>query len=588
MNVEEDNKSRMDSNIEEYEKDYSKYELDKEILERKKKEYRTKYNNALKNLKKQKRKNVLARIRGILGIIIIMCIYLSISKFGIMSIMVMFSPVTEEDIMTTEIQKQMDEKQLLAVQLKDKERQLLEVVENDNMPFDTVIGKENREELNEYVHSLKRYSDKEIEKMENSNRSFYHIMNKINLEKYMITDSNIDTIYPGAIIKGDSLFRNAKEYTVIPVDRTPMVLTSNQSKTDSVKINNVNYEEVMKGLSMLVDKSEEEQGHAKEWNYQIITYSSSDELEMSLGINVDSVDLSSGYNSNSNTSYAVIAYTQLYYTVSANPLKDSISYFANGTDLKCLGEYEPSYVSSVGYGRAIFVVVKGEMTEKELGAQISADIKGVGIDAGLKRILTDETLSKEIHQYGGSEKNVNEIFGVSESKEGIKEKWNTFWNGSEKDSLESKINSFINTEDSSLANPVPIFYQLKYISDNSVVPTMFIRNEKHILVENAKKVVFSIDGKEKGNVRFDIPDSVGCLLTDDVVSVGKDIEGKEVILIWDSSVTEPIRYVFNEKEPTLLELQSLKIGETNVIEMHPKEFLSSGNKLNVYISNTVQ
>lgn len=352
----------------------------------------------------------------------------------------------------------------------------------------TILADSNREELNRYVISLKRHAEEEFQKESINGVSFYRMASVYDMDKYRLFDTGNTVIFPGAVVKGDSLLQGMASYTLVTQGRTPMYLTSNQAGADSVLVEDINYRTVS---DVIKEYAKTNEGNtAKSWDYYMKSINSSDELNFSLGvklpINGITIDSDTGSKNKNQQSYLLVIYTKTHYTVSAEPLKSAVDYFQVGTDMSSLGNYEPAYVSSVDYGEMIIVLVQGKMSSEELSQKVGASIAGVGIDAGLSAIHMDEELTASILQSGGKMIDLNEIFGStteSTRKEGLIDKWNTFWFGSEEtgqQSLQDRTNGAIDT--TALAeNSIPIAYTLKYLSDNSYVPTKVVQDEEVML-----------------------------------------------------------------------------------------------------------
>lgn len=343
-------------------------------------------------------------------------------------------------------------------------------------------GNGGQEEINAYLSALKR-QELGLSMETLLGISCYTSTTGYELSEYIIAGDGNTVIFPGAVLKGESLFQGSAEYTLLPLERTPMSFTSNQPGGYTAQAESVDYRNVSEILNSCAKKNEGQT--AKEWNYCMQVIRSNEELEATLGIQLPSglAGMEFGASEKTGVSSVAVIYRQTYYTVSAEPKKNAAEYFQNEIDLASFGAYEPVYVSSVDYGRMVVVLIQGNMSAEELGAKVSACINGVSIGAGLTNIRTDTSLTSNIYQYGGEQKDVGMITDSSEKTMGLTEKWNEFWNGSEgQDTVETRINDFIST-DAPAVNPVPIAYTLKYLTDNSYVPAMVISDRKSLFTE---------------------------------------------------------------------------------------------------------
>ncbi|MCM1408951.1 MAG: thiol-activated cytolysin family protein [Lachnospiraceae bacterium] len=302
------------------------------------------------------------------------------------------------------------------------------------------------------------------------------------LNGYTIAGGGNAVIFPGAVLKGDSLFQGTADYTLLPLERTAIHLTSSQAGGTSAKIEDASYRGVMDFLDSCAGKNEGQA--AREWNYYMQTYRNSTELKASLGVELPGTGgFELGSTNHTEVSSVAVIYRQVYYTVNAEPQKSAAEYFRDGADPAAFGDYEPAYVSSVDYGRMVVVLVQGNMSAEELGAKVSGCIKGVDISAGLNSILEESDIEYRLFQYGGEQKDAGMITDSSQKTLGIVGQWEEFLHGSEdKADLQTRVNDFIRT-DAPTTNPVPIGYTLKYLTDNSFVPAMMVTGRKTMLAE---------------------------------------------------------------------------------------------------------
>ena len=369
-------------------------------------------------------------------------------------------------------------------------------------------GDSSREDANAYISDLKR-AKLGLEEEIFGTLSRFTNTTGYELSEYTIAgDSGNTEIFPGAVLKGDSLFQGSSEYTLLPLERTSMYLTSNQPGDHSAQVEKADLKNVSKVLDECAKKSEGQR--AKEWNYYMQTIKSSMELEKDFGIKLPPINLNglvikgSGKGEGGikiEVSSMVIIYRQKFYTVSAEPQKNAVEYFQNGVDLAAFGDYEPAYVSSVDYGRMVVVLVQGKMSEMELSSKVKACIEGVGIESGLTNIFANKDLTCNIFQYGGEQKDV--AMNVDNSE---------------------KAMDFISVN-APAVNPVPIAYTLKYLTDNAYVPAMVISGRESLVAE--RDVVKKVTVTASEPVAWENTSEAACILvsSDDTVYE----------FLWDSS-----------------------------------------------------
>lgn len=361
----------------------------------------------------------------------------------------------------------------------------------------TVLGSDNREELNQYIASLKRHAASKEEINRLGEIPFYQSSWIYDIQRYVLADGSNTVIFPGAVLKGDSLCQGTSSYTLLPLERTDMYLTSTQiNGGESRLVENPSYRTVSDVLKVYAQQNEGSQSQSMDYYMQSIH--SLDELKFSLGVELPGVvDISFGAGTSQESSSLLINYVQTYYTVTADPLKSAVDYFREGTDMAALGDYEPAYVATVNYGRMVTVLVQGSMSSSELEASVGACVQGVNIGADIAKLSKDENLTLRLSVSGGKMIDLNEFMGISvdrqpepekeEKKGGFVGWWNNLWNKDNKDekaedetsalnAMAASINAAIDT-DAPTTNPVPIAYTLKYLSDNSFVPAIVSKEE---------------------------------------------------------------------------------------------------------------
>lgn len=386
-------------------------------------------------------------------------------------------------------QKAEEERKLVEQKAEEERKTEINLLEKEIFGEETDITVATNGNQNEYIEALSRYPENAIKRCAATGGSNYYIYTrKIDLDKYYITDSGTDVIYPGAIIKGNSLFSN-NAYTLITEKRAPIYLTSNHEDGYSVEVKNPNYGTVSDALRTFQTQISSQ--NAKEWTYEAKIVTSSEELNATLGIQAGSSSTNIGANlgwssSEESTTIAVI-FTQTYYTISVAPNVKATDFFEGDIHLEKLGKYEPAYVSSVDYGRMITMFVTADMTQKELSAKVNGCFKGVGISAGLEKLEKTEGLELSYFFYGGNTSNISTAIDEKEGSKGIIGDIKTFFVGESKENVVNRINSYIDAN-SELVNPVPLSYELKYLSDNAFVPKMSISRQEIFCDQNIKMV----------------------------------------------------------------------------------------------------
>lgn len=448
---------------------------------------------------------------------------------------------------------------------------------------DTVLAEENRKELDTHIAALKRHPTQRIQEKELDGVSYYEVVQKYDLEKYMLSDSGNPAVYPGAIVRGDSLMQGSAEYSLVSQERTPITLVCSRGGK-SVRIENVSYGTVKEAVEQLWNESNS--GYSEKWEYSLHSVTNEESLNMSLGVGVAGVG---GIKLNSkqkeSTSTIAITYTETYFSVAVEPLSSASQYFQLGTDLESLGNYEPAYVSSVDYGRKIIVLVTANLSESELGAELSANINGVDIGADIGYIKKNIDSSCKIYCYGGDSAKTLQAINYDEPSGGLKGWWDELINGKADDV--SGFNQMIASDDSFI-NPVPLSYHLNYLSDNSSVPAIAILNDNIILKETARLVTLTLVGNKEGTFRLsDSANAIGYVVNTDQIQIDKKGQTSgEIQFIWDSSNPDSLTGFFNDSKFSYSLAKIPEGGYTS--ELAKKNGLSSkSTKLNINISNAI-
>lgn len=437
----------------------------------------------------------------------------------------------------------------------------------------TVLNEKNRIELNQFISSLKRWPTHAVELKEKNGSAYYQYVQKNDIGEYTIVDAGNDIIFPGAIVKGDSLFRGTADYTLLAVKRTPINLVNTQIQDSSVPVNNVNYSTVSSALHGFEAKWDKKAPQS--WNYYLKSLTSEHDVKLSFGVSVADLGLDLGYSKSKQSATVAVVYKQVYYSVNAEPLENAVDYFEDGTDLAGLGEYEPAYVSSVDYGRMFIVFVSGNMSSSELSAKLGACLNGVSVSAGLSNIVRDEELNVSIFQHGGKTGDTNKLFEGKKGKLGVMGHVKEFFYGSEGETdITQRINDFLEM-DEDMINPQPLSYRLKYLSDNEMLPAIAIEREGIIPVEKAKTVIFNVPG----NVVLNFSDNAGMMLEQEKTS--------EIMFLWNACFQEPVTGTLNG-DSVALDLYSHKNQNDFVLKLSGDGYDFFGdNTFRIHIQDSV-
>lgn len=216
------------------------------------------------------------------------------------------------------------------------------------------------------------------------------------LEKFVAFDPNEDALYPGALIQGSSL----KNGTLNPinVNRNPITITiSNLNSSDpnikySTTIKHPSKENVTEAIAALLRQKISKDQPAKLSYSQVSVYSKEQGL-LSLGASFDFISTKGSgefqmNSSNYRTSY-MVRFVQSYFTVSCAPPSNPSSFISSNSSFDDFKTYvgegnPPTYISSVTYGREIWMLIQSNHDENSVRSAIQMSFDALVYDGTLE------------------------------------------------------------------------------------------------------------------------------------------------------------------------------------------------------------
>lgn len=209
-------------------------------------------------------------------------------------------------------------------------------------------------------------------------------------DKIVAYAANSETLWPGAIVRGDSVYDGL--FTQVVLDRQPLAfsvslenLVGGKSATmDSPSLSG--FREALGGiLASEIDGATPANIYA-----ELEEVHSQEQLSLALGASVSwlgsaaSISTSFDFEQNEVRSRYLVKYTQAYYTVDVDQPSAPSDFF---TDAVALGDVEerfhdgnpPAYVSSITYGRMVVFTFESEYSSEELNAALEFAYRG-GVD----------------------------------------------------------------------------------------------------------------------------------------------------------------------------------------------------------------
>lgn len=433
----------------------------------------------------------------------------------------------------TEIQELDDEVQSLQVKLLNYKQTGQALQEQEEF----LLTDSSYKEAKEQIQNLKKKSLDKWEEFYYDGNLYYRFQQISNMEFYENGDGNTNVIYPGAVIRGDSLFLN--NYTLVPAKRSGMTLTCNG---DSDKVEEVNYAEVSKSLKQFGKSAEAYQ----KTDYYMHTVKTSEEVDASLGVSAGvkvagvggTASSSISKNFQEDKTNILVVVRQQAYTVTAEPLEDGAAYFAGGADVNVLGEYAPAYISEVTYGRNIVMLVSSKGTEEELKEALSCGVDDIRIPQAGNAKVSAEAEQEYSQKWSKLEVEFSIDVNGGNADSGV------FATMTVADCMK-KLAAVLEEGEEQIQNPVPISYELRYLADNSKVPCANIVDSWEVSADQVDVLELSWDGTyreilkkevKNGELRVfgtdqGIDNGVVVLLPDNVISVNEGEKTGSILVV---------------------------------------------------------
>jgi thiol-activated cytolysin len=222
-------------------------------------------------------------------------------------------------------------------------------------------------------------------------------------------DPSTDVIFPGAILKGESI--PTGEYIPIVANRTPITLSAsltNISGSPVVEVIDPKLSTVREGVKSILDQEVTGATPAR-INYEISEVYTKEQLNLAIGANYRSaaakVSASFNFTKSTYTYKYVLKYFQVYYTIDIDPPQNPSDLFTDIPDLEALGSTNPVYVATVTYGRMIIYTIESNSTKTEIDTAFSASFaSGDGsVDAEYQKTIDESSVKALVIGGSGSD-----------------------------------------------------------------------------------------------------------------------------------------------------------------------------------------
>lgn len=243
-------------------------------------------------------------------------------------------------------------------------------------------------------------------------------------DELFLMDPTTDVIYPGAIIKGESI--PTGEYIPIIADRKPMTISvslQNIVGSPSRTVEEPKLSTVREALNDILSSDVTGATPAK-ISFEIENVYSEEQLSLAVKGNYKNsfVDVAGSFDFTRQDirSRLVVKFLQIYYTVDMDLPQSPDDLFEDFPSMESLGSTSPLYVSTVTYGRMVLFTVESSYSSTEINAALDAAFSAAGhsgsieIDAQYKKMIDSSTLKAYIlgGSGGSAVQSVNGIEGI--------------------------------------------------------------------------------------------------------------------------------------------------------------------------------
>lgn len=421
--------------------------------------------------------------------------------------------------------------------------------------------------LNEYVGSMKSIETEmpyieeptvTSSEKDTTEEYYYHIdyyKAAAGYEEQLVMNPQTDVIYPGALIKGESILDGT--YTLISAKRKPITISTSLlgGATTSVVVNDPKLSTIREAVNSLM-KQDYDVPYAN-MSFTIEQANSEQQLALSLRASYKGgVDVESGFDfSNKKVKTRLVAkFIQSYYTLDMDLPSQPSDLFDGSVSHNLFGTYMPMYVSTVTFGRMALFTIESELSETEVKAFLNASYASVSgeVSTEFQNLQSKSTI--KVYILGGSGSGASaSINGFEDFKKYITEGGNF----------------------SKTSPGAPISYKLRYIKDNKVGKIVFAANYP---------IVTAIPRTD--NVVYDITTTLASMKLD-ISDAGGNAELYGTIKSWPSNLGESATFTHFYRSAgnyqSFSEKQNYSFPESTATQIQYTD-LKPSDKIGVYIA----
>lgn len=237
------------------------------------------------------------------------------------------------------------------------------------------------------------------ESIENGGMAFVCSSQKYKLvnspDKFVVMNPNADALWPGSLIQTSPLMSGV--LNPVPVsERSPgsvtMTLAADSQGKFSQKLMRPSLAEATESIRKILSESVSIDTPAK-FYYNMHRIYSGEQLSVSMGINLDTsfnfgLQSEFKFNSNDQKNRILIDFTQEYFTMAYSPEDGYKGFFTENIEPADLRNYVSEgnplgYISSVTYGRKIWLMFESDAKITDLEAALKASFQGYGVGVGV-------------------------------------------------------------------------------------------------------------------------------------------------------------------------------------------------------------
>lgn len=292
--------------------------------------------------------------------------------------------------------------------------------------------------------------------------------------------------YPGSLIKINSDFANGTP-SKISVNRQKMKFSIDCGR-EKCTFNAVPQTEgdILEKVNAIIDNYSKAHDVPVQVSMDFAKASSEEQLKAQLNVGVNvlkklNIDFSAINNCKQST--YVIKFRQIYYTVSAERPQNAADVFANSVTKDVLkregvnSNNAPAYISSVSYGREVYIVIKSSNSKTSIEATENLQAQGFNIKSKQEWSKALENCSVNMFILGGASGNVDQILNVKD--------YDSFINGIKQDLKFSKENC-----------AYPLSYTARYLGNNQLVESKTTGEYSEVTYRTASSIPVTLKMKD--------------------------------------------------------------------------------------------